>query len=90
MPRIYSVTEGDVTASPLRTRNITPANTDLADYDTRAIRANGAGVIAVVNADGTTCLANFLAGETRIMCVRQISVSNAAGTTTATGIEASF
>ena len=89
MARIYAVA-GDVTASPIRTLNVTPANTDLADYDTRTIRANTAGVIAVVNADGTTCLANFLAGETRVMCVRQISIANAAGTTTCTGIEAGF
>ena len=87
MPRIYSVVEGDVTASPLRTLVITPADTDIPDYDTRTIRANTAGVIRVTNADGTECLANFLAGETRVMCVRRIW---AAGTTVAGVIEASF
>lgn len=82
---IYTVEAGNVLASPRRTLNITPADTDL-DFWTRWIRANGAGVIAVINADGSTCTANFAAGETRVMCVKQIKSTG----TTATGIEAGF
>lgn len=85
MAGLYTVAGGDVTASPRRTLNITPADSDL-DFLTRSIRANGAGVIAVVNADGTTATCNFLAGETRVMSVSQIKSTG----TTATGIEASF
>ena len=81
----YNFINGDVTAAPSRTLVMTPADVDLEFY-TRAIRANAAGVIKVTNADGTICLANFLAGETRIMRVRQIWATG----TTATGIEASF
>ena len=83
--QFMAVGNGDVTAPPYRTIAITPANTDF-DYLTRAIRANAAGVIAVVNGDGSTATLNFLAGETRVLAVRQISSTG----TTATGIEASF
>ena len=85
-PGLYP-TYGDVTASPRRTAIVTPSDTVNLDYLTRTIRSNIAGVITVVNQDGTTCACNFLAGETRVMCVKRV---NNTGTTGGNTIEAGF
>lgn len=82
----YNYSGGDPTSAPRRTLVVTPADSEL-EYLTRTIRSSAAGVIKVTNADGTTCLANFAAGETRVMCVRQIWST---GTTVVGVIEASY
>ena len=73
------------TAPPRHVKVITPSDSEPLANATRAIRANTAGVIKVETVGSETTLANFLAGETRIMCVTKIW---ATGTTVSGDIEA--
>lgn len=73
-----SASNNELTLPPKRTVAITISDTEELPYFSRTIRANVAGTITVINADGTTLAAKFAAGETRVMAVRQIK---AAGTT---------
>ena len=65
---------------------VTPSDTIDLVYTARAIRANTAGTIQITCPDGTQCVCNFLAGETRKIMASRIWATS----TTATGIEAMF
>ena len=62
---------------------ITPSDSALLPVAVRALRANGAGTIQVLTRANNTQVMNFAAGETRVVRVLQVFVTN----TTATGIE---
>ena len=62
---------------------VTPSDTVDLTKVVRAIRANTAGTVQITSIDGTTCLLNFWAGETRPVGATRIWATN----TTATGIE---
>lgn len=68
---------------PTRVFNVTPSDTEDLTLVSRAIRANVAGTIAVVDFYDGTATMNFLAGETRYVRVKRIKATG----TTATGIE---
>lgn len=62
---------------------ITPSDVAPLPRMVRGIRANVAGVVSIVGADGQPCLCNFLAGETRAIRVSAVMFTG----TTATGLE---
>ena len=66
-----------VLITPHDTNNIRP---------TRAIRANAAGTIKIIDSAGNTVICNFLAGETRPICATRIFAAD----TSCTGIEAMY
>lgn len=67
-----------------RVFGVTPSDTAELPYVTRAIRADGAGIVRVITrAGGGAVDCRFAAGETRPIRVRQVLATG----TTATGLE---